>query len=69
MNAQAITHKTALQWAEELADGVIVVHPDGFDDVNPESYLMSKEEFEDRLFQSVFTWRTDNKIWQEPIDL
>lgn len=65
METPTVTHKTALEWNKLLKHGVKVIEPDGFDDIEWNSYLMDKEEYEHRFYQSFVLMPLDRQIWEE----
>lgn len=58
--------KTSAEWSRLLRSGVLLMQKDGFDDINWKTDLISRVDFEDRLFQSVI-YLPDNMvdIWKK----
>ena len=68
MAAPTVTHRTAADWLELTREDVELIYPDGFDDVNMFEYLMDRDEFIDRMYQSVVVLPHGADMFEEADD-
>lgn len=68
-NTQQDGLKTSAEWNEDLAEGIHVIDPDGWDRVNFQiswyDEKIDREEFERRFMLSTVQYQPTSSIWRD----